>query len=92
VDVDLEGDVVADHQHRVAELLQPRQVLAVFEAAAGDDEVGAVAVAAVLVVGQAAARRLVVRDLGQLRVVPAQAGDDPGEDEDEAVATGVDDA
>ena len=33
--------------------------------AAGDDEVGAVAEAAVLVVGQAAARRLVVGDLGQ---------------------------
>ena len=88
----LSVDVVADDQDRVAEPLQPRQVLAAAEAAAGDDEVGAVAVAAVLVVGQAAARRLVVGDLGQLAAVAAQAGDDAGEDQDEAVAAGVDDA
>ena len=92
VDVDLEGDVVADDEDRVAEPLQAGQVLAVAEAAAGDDEVGAVAVAAVLVVGQAAARRLVVGDLRHLGPVAAQPGDDAGEDQDEAVAAGVDDA
>ena len=61
------------------------------EAAAGDDEVRAVAEAAVLVVGQAEARRLLVRDLRH-RGVPPQAGDDAGQDQDQAVAAGVDDA
>ena len=66
--------------------------LAVAQSAAGDDEVGAVAVAAVLVVGQAQPRRLVVGDLGKLGAVAAQAGDDPGEDQHQAVAARVDDA
>ena len=50
VDVDLDGGLVADDQHGVAELLEPRDERAALEARAGDDEVRAVAVAAVLVV------------------------------------------
>ena len=46
------------------------------KAGAGDDEVGAVAEAAVLVVGPGQLRRLAVGDLGQLRPVAAQAGDE----------------
>ena len=84
--------VVADHQDGVAEALQLRQEPAAVEGAAGDDEVGAVAVAAVLVVGQAQLRRLVVLDLRQLAVLAAQAGDDPGQDQDQPVAAGIDDA
>ena len=37
-------------------------------------------------------RRLVVRRPPAARAVAAQAGDDPGEDQDQAVAAGVDDA
>ena len=92
VDVDLEGRLVADDEDRVAEALEPRQVLARRQAGAGDDEVRAVAEAAVLVVGQAEARRLLVVDLGHRGRVAAQAGDDAGEDQDQAVAAGVDDA
>ncbi len=91
VDVDLQRRLVADDEDRVAEALQPRQEVPRGEAAAGDDEVGAVAEAAVLVVGEAAARRLVVSHLGQL-VVAAQGGDDPGQNQHQAVAAGVDDA
>ena len=43
-------------------------------------------------VGAAEPRRLVVGDLGQLGAVAAQAGDDAGEDQHQAVAAGVDDA
>ena len=92
VDVDLERRLVADDQDRVADPLQPGQEVARGEAGAGDDEVGAVAEAAVLVVGAAEARRLVVVDLGQLGGVAAQAGDDPGEDQHQPVAAGVDDS
>ena len=53
VDVDLERRLVADDEDRVAEALEAGQEVARGEAAAGDDEVGAVAVAAVLVVGPA---------------------------------------
>ena len=91
VDVDLERHLVADHQHRVAQPLQQGHELAPGQALPGDDEVGAVAEAAVLVVGAAEARRLVAGDLGQLGAVPAQPGDDPGEDQHQAVAAGVDD-
>ena len=56
VDVDLESRLVADHQDRVAERLEAGQVLARGKALPGDDEVGAVAKAAVLVVGAAEAR------------------------------------
>ncbi len=56
VDMDLERRLVADDEDRVAQLLQPREELARGEAAAGDDEVGAVAEAAVLVVGTAEPR------------------------------------
>jgi dihydroxyacetone kinase-like predicted kinase len=90
--VDLERRFVADDEDRVAEALEPRQVLARVEAAAGDDEVGAVAEAAVLVVGAAEARRLLVVHLRHLGPVAAQAGDDAGEDQHQAVAAGVDDA
>ena len=58
---------------------------------AEDDEVDAVAVAAVHVLrGRDPGRRL-LGDLDLRRLVAAQAGDDPGEDQDEAVGAGVDD-
>ena len=92
VDVDLEGRLVADDEHRVAELLQHRHEGAALEARAGDDEVGAVAVAAVLVVRARVRRRRVVRHRRGGLDVAAQARDDPGEDHDEAVRAGVDDS
>ncbi len=57
----------------------------------GDDEVGAVPKAAVLVVGTAQARRLLVGDLEQVRAVAAEPGDDAGEYEHQPVPAGVDD-
>ena len=76
VDVDLQRHLVADDEDRVAELLQERDEGAALEARSLDDEVRAVPVAAVLVVGpRVAGRRRVVRDLGR-RDVAAQAGDD----------------
>ena len=79
VDVDLEGRLVADDEDGVAEALEPRQVLAGRQSGAGDDEVGAVAEAAVLVVGQAEAGRGLVVDLGHAGVVAAQPGDNAGQ-------------
>ena len=90
VDVDLQRRVVADDEDRVADLLQLGHVARRFEPLTGDGEVGAVAVGLARVLGMGDPRGRVVVELG--RVGALQGGDDPGEDDDDAVAAGVDDA
>ena len=92
MDVDLEGRLVSDDEDGVAEFLEPWPEGATVEAHAGDDEVRAIAVAAVLVVRARIARGRVVRHPGRDGGVSAQARDHAGEDHDEAVGPGVDDA
>ena len=62
------------------------------EPGAGDDEVRAVAEAAVLVVGRLRRGASWWSTSGTAAVVAAQPGDDAGQDQDQAVAAGVDDA
>ena len=64
VHVDLQRRVVADDEHAVADLLEPRDELARVEPGAGHGEVRAVAVVARLVLRQVhRARRRLVREL-----------------------------
>ena len=90
VDMDLEGRFVADHEHRVAQFLQIVHEIARNQAGAGNDEIGAVLVAAVFVVGPARDAGGLVLDHRQLGIFPAKRGEHAGEDEDEAITTGVD--
>ena len=91
MDVDLERGLVADDQYRVAEGLEVGDVGAAVEAGAGDDEVRAVAVAAVLVVRARRDGGRVMLELRHRGVVVAEAGHDPGEDHDQPVGACVDD-
>jgi hypothetical protein len=71
MDMDLERRLVADDEDRIAEALELGQELSLRQPGAGDDEVRAVAEAAVLVVRAAQPRRLVVVDFGDVVVVSA---------------------
>jgi hypothetical protein len=90
VDVDLQRRVVTDDQDRVADHLQLGHIARRFQPLTGDGEVGAVAIGLARVLGMGDPRGRVVVELR--RVGALQGGDDPGEDDDDAVATGVDDA
>jgi hypothetical protein len=79
---------VADHHHRVAELLEPGDEYLRLDALPHDDEVRAPPVAAVLVVGGERLRRLVVRDLDRLA---AEARQDARDQQQEPVTPGVHD-
>jgi hypothetical protein len=92
VDVDLERRLVADNEDGVAERLELAHLGTPVESPTGDDEVGAVAVAAVRVVGALAVRWRVVRDLGLGAVLTPQPGDHPRQDHHQAVGARVDDA
>ena len=92
VDMDLQRRLVADHEDGVADLLEPRDERPGVEARPGDDEVGAVPEPAVEVVRPRGARGLVVRELGERLGVVPEPGDDPGEDDDQAVRPCVDHA
>ena len=92
VDVDLQRGRVADDQHRVADLLEPPDEGARVESLPGDDEVGAIAESAVEVMGTRLPGRLVMGDVGDRVELPAQPGDDPRQDHDQPVRSGVDDA
>ena len=85
MDVDLERRLVAHDQDRIPELLQHRCERAAIEARPGDDEVGAVAEPAVLVVRAGVGRRGVVRHLQRGVDVAAQPGDHAGEDHHQTV-------
>ncbi len=88
VHVHLQRRRVADHEHRVAQLLQRRDEAPRAQAGAGDGEVRAEAISARVVLGVADARRRVVVELG--RLVPAQRRDHAREDDRQPVAAGVD--
>ena len=76
---------VPDHQHRVADLLQALDEGARLEPPSGDDEVRAVAKAAVEVVRARLPRRLVMGDLRDRVDLAAQPGDDPRQDHHQPV-------
>ena len=82
--------VVADDEHGVAQRLEGAGVAPGVELIPGDGEVRAVAEGGGVVLGMADARRRVVSQRG--RRLAAQRGHDAGEDDDHAVAAGVDDA
>ena len=90
VDVDLERVRVADHEHGVAEALEPRDPRPRLEALARDGEVRAVAVGRGRVLRVGDARRRVV--LERRRIGAAQRRDHAREDDRQAVAAGVHDA
>ena len=70
VDVNLERRFIANDENRVPQRLQPRQNSRSGQRPAGDDEVGAVAEARVLVVGPGQARWLVAGDRGRAAPSP----------------------
>ncbi len=90
VDMDLQRAGVADDQHRVAERRERRGETAWLEPPPGDGEVGAVAKGRREVLWVGYARRRVM--LERRGLVAAQGGHDPGEDHDQRVTAGIDDA
>ena len=90
VDVDLERGLVADDEHRVAELLQRGDEAALLQAGAGDREVGAVAERRRGVLGMGDPGGAVM--LERRRLGAAQRADDPCQQDRQPVAAGVDDA
>ncbi len=92
MDVHLQRRGVADHQDRVADLLEHADEVGGLQVRARDREVRAVVVLARLVLGQVevADRRCLVGELG--RVLSAQGGDQPGDDHGQPVGPGVDHA
>ena len=92
VDVDLERRLVSDHEHRVPQLLEPGDERARLQALAGDDEIRAVAKAAVEVMRARLSRRLVMRKVRELLGAVSKAGHRAHEDHHQAVGSSVDDA
>ena len=90
MDVHPQRPAVADDQDGVADGVQRRLELGAVEVIPEDDEVDAVAVAAVDVLGRREARGRLLRDLDLGGHLAAQARDEPREDQNEAVGPGVD--
>ncbi len=89
VDVHLQGGLVTDHQHRVADLLQALDEGTRLEPLPGDDEVRAVAKAAVEVVRARLPWWLAMRDLRGRVGLAAKPGDDPRQDHHQPVRARV---
>ena len=89
--VHAERALVADHEHGVADRLEPGHERAGLEPGAGDGEVRAVAVARRLVLGAVQRRRRdLVLELG--RGAAPERGEAPRHDHGQAVGTGIDHA